>query len=130
MSTVVTELKGGASLRMFVLSSLLASACLDLGSEASGSSASNVPMTELEIQCDQYCQKEATLGCANSISAEGCTQECVFLGEMHPNCEAEYNAMNQCKANANLICDALGNPDAGEACYDLLDAHGQCVASQ
>jgi hypothetical protein len=47
---------------------------------------------------------------------------------MFPACQASWNALNHCMANANLFCDAQGNAAVGQECLDKVMAYGNCFA--
>ena len=85
----------------------------------------DVPVGTLEDECADYCAKEESLSCPNAIP--NCTRTCISLGEMFPECEPEWTALNHCMAHAELICDSAGNAAVGPECFDRVDAFGACL---
>jgi len=52
-----------------------------------------------------------------------CEQSCQGIGEMFPECVQQWNALNHCMAEDDLICDSTGS-SATRACVSLADVYG------
>ena len=101
--------------------SLGASAC---GGDDDEGEKGSTQVGDLATECARYCNHQG--GCPMDPTPASCEQSCQGIGEMFPECVQQWNALNHCMAEDDLICDSTGF-SATRACVSLADAYGNCL---
>lgn len=107
--------------------SMLGAFALLLGTIAcgdDGGGGGSASVGDLATECERYCNNQGD--CPNDPTPASCRDACQSLGEMFPACVEEWNALNHCMAEDDLVCDSMGY-SATRGCVNLGDAFGACL---
>jgi len=105
-----------------------ASGAAGLAGAAGGSSGGGSAGGTLADECERFCIRQAGTGCLNALPVPNCTDSCVGLAAMFPECAPQWTALTSCMADHELICDASGQPATTDpVCLELVDEFGACL---